>query len=101
VSTSVEEGKQKMTVNGREYLLELPLAADIALINAWKGDERGNLVYRLSARNFNPLMATAAALVIAEVEEIVPVGALDPDAIHTPGIFVHKLVRSGRQPHGR
>ena len=96
VSTPVEEGKQKMTIDGREYLLELPLRADIALIKAWKADERGNLIYRLSARNFNPLMAMAAKLVIAEVEEIVPVGALDPDSIHTPGVFVHKLVRTGR-----
>ena len=101
VSTPVEEGKRKMTVNGREYLLELPLRADIALINAWKGDERGNLIYRLSARNFNPLMAMAATLVIAEVGEIVPAGALDPDAVHPPGVFVHKLVRTGRQTHGR
>lgn len=96
VATPVEEGKQKMTIEGREYLLELPLRADIALIKAWKGDERGNLIFRLSARNFNPLMAMAAKLVIAEVEEIVPVGALDPDTIHTPGVFVHKLVRTGR-----
>jgi acetate CoA/acetoacetate CoA-transferase alpha subunit len=74
-------------------LLELPLYADVALIKAHKADEMGNLVYHLSARNFNPLMAMAAKLVIAEVEEIVPVGSLDPDSIHTPSVFVHKLVK--------
>jgi acetate CoA/acetoacetate CoA-transferase alpha subunit len=95
VGTPVEEGKRKMTIDGRAYLLELPLRADVALIKAWKGDGRGNLIFRLAARNFNPLMATAASLVIAEVEEIVPVGALDPDSIHTPGLFIHKLVRTG------
>ncbi len=93
VGTPVEEGKRKISVNGRDYLLELPLYADVALIKAHKADAAGNLVYRLSARNFNPLMAMAAKLVIAEVEEIVPVGDLDPDSVHTPGVFVHKLVR--------
>lgn len=94
VGTPVEEGKQKMTVNGKAYLLEMPLKADVALIKAHKADEAGNLVYRLSARNFNPLMAMAAKLVIAEVEEIVPVGSIDPDQVHTPAIFVNKLVRA-------
>lgn len=94
VGTPVEEGKQKITLDGKTYLLELPIKADIALLKAWKADEAGNLIYRLSTRNFNPMMATAAALVIAEVEEIVPVGQLDPDQIHTPAIFVDKLVRA-------
>ncbi|MDR2050822.1 MAG: 3-oxoacid CoA-transferase subunit A [Deltaproteobacteria bacterium] len=94
VGTPVEEGKRKINIDGRDYLLELPLRADVALIRAWKADEAGNLVYRLAARNFNPLMATAAALVIAEAEEIVPVGALDPDQIHTPAIFVNHLVQA-------
>jgi acetate CoA/acetoacetate CoA-transferase alpha subunit len=93
VGTPVEEGKRKLAVNGREYLLELPLRADVALVKAWRADERGNLVYRLSARNFNPLMVMAADLVLAEIEEIVPVGALHPDQIHTPFVFVDRLVR--------
>ena len=93
VGTIVEEGKQKLTVNGREYLLELPLRADIALIHAWKADKSGNLVYRLSARNFNPLMATAADLVIVAAEEIVEVGELDPDAVITPGCLVDMIVK--------
>ena len=94
VGTPVEEGKQKITIDGVTYLLELPLKADVALLKAWKADEAGNLIYRRSTRNFNPLMATAAKLVIAEVEEIVPVGELDPDQIHTPAIFVDMLVRA-------
>lgn len=94
VGTPVEEDKQTIVIDGKTYLLELPLKADVALLKAWKADEAGNLIYRLSARNFNPLMATAAKLVIAEVEEIVPVGSLDPDQIHTPAIFVDKLVRA-------
>lgn len=94
VGTPVEEGKQKMVINGKTYLLELPLSADIAMIKAWKADESGNLVFRRSARNFNPLMAMAARLVIAEVEEIVPTGAIDPDQVHTPAIFVTHLARS-------
>lgn len=95
LGTVVAEGKQVLTVNGRDYLLELPLRADVALIKAWKADESGNLVYRRSAQNFNPLMALAADLVIAEVEEIVPVGALDPDEVDTPGLLVDILVQGG------
>lgn len=94
VGTPVEEGKEVITVGGKKYLLELPLKADVALLKAWKADEAGNLVFRRSARNFNPLMATAAKLVIAEVEEIVPVGGIDPDQVHTPAIFVDYLVRA-------
>jgi 3-oxoacid CoA-transferase, A subunit len=93
VGTVVEEGKEVITVNGKAYLLELPLFADIALLRAWKADESGNLVFRRSARNFNPLMAMAAKLVIAEVEEIVPVGAIDPDQVHTPSLLVDYLVQ--------
>lgn len=76
----------------RDYVLETGLYADLALVKAWKADEFGNLVYRKTARNFNPMMATAAAFVIAEVEEVVPVGALDPDHIHTPGNYINRIV---------
>ncbi len=93
VGTDVQKGKQTLTVDGREYLLELPLRARVALVKAQKGDKAGNLVYSKSARNFNPLMATAAEIVIAEVEEIVEIGAIDPDQVHTPGIFIDYLVQ--------
>lgn len=99
VGTVVAEGKQELQVNGKTYLLEEPLPADVALIKAWKADRKGNLVYRKSARNFNPLMAMAAKTVIAEVEEIVEVGEIDPDQVMTPGIFVDFLVR-GEQVDG-
>jgi acetate CoA/acetoacetate CoA-transferase alpha subunit len=95
VGTIVEAGKQKVSINGREYLLELPMHADFALIRAHKADEKGNLVYRRSGRNFNPLMAMAAKVVVAEVDEIVPVGEIDPDDVVTPGLFVTYLVKSG------
>lgn len=91
VGTLVEEGKEKRTFDGREYLLERALKADFALVKAWKGDATGNLVYRKTARNFNPMMATAAKITIAEVEQIVPAGSLDGDHIHTPGIFVKRI----------
>ncbi|MBX3376961.1 MAG: CoA transferase subunit A [Phycisphaeraceae bacterium] len=78
----------------REYVLETGLYGDLALVKAWKADEFGNLVYRKTARNFNPMMATAAAFVIAEVEEIVPVGAIDPDAVHTPGNYIDRIVKT-------
>ena len=94
VGTPVEEGKQKMTFNGKTYLLEMPLLADVAILQADKADEAGNLIYRGSTRNFNPLMASAAKLVIAEVKEIVPIGSIDPDQVHTPAIFVDYLVRA-------
>ena len=94
LGTEVQEGKQVIPVAGRPYLLELPLRADIAFIKAAKADRAGNLVYAGTARNFNPLMATAADLVIAEVEVIVAMGELDPDQVHTPSIFVDFLVRS-------
>ena len=92
IGTIIEEGKQKLVVNGHEYLLELPVRANVALLKAHKADKAGNLVYRRSARNFNPLMAMAADIVIAEVEHIVEVGEIDPDEVMTPGIFVDYLV---------
>jgi acetate CoA/acetoacetate CoA-transferase alpha subunit len=94
VGTIVEEGKQRITVNGRDYLLELPLRADIALLKAWKADKSGNLVFRIAARNFNPLMAMAADLVIVEAETIVEVGALNPDEVITPGTLVDMIVKA-------
>ena len=96
VGTVVAEGKQEMTINGRTYLLEMPLRADVAFIKAAKADEAGNLIYCNSARNFNPLMAMAADVVIVEAEEIVPVGSIDPEQVMTPGIFVDYLVQGGR-----
>jgi 3-oxoacid CoA-transferase len=93
VGTVVEEGKEKRIFNGREYLLETALRADFAFIRARKADVHGNLVYRRTARNFNPPFATAANVTIAEVDEIVEPGALDPEAVATPGIFIHRLVR--------
>src|SRR6266850_8098321 len=86
--TMVAEGKETRVIDGRHYILELPLHADFAFVKAFKGDSRGNLVYRKTARNFNPVMATAANVTLAEVEHLVEPGAIDPDAIHTPGIFV-------------
>ena len=87
------EGKEHIEVDGRTYLLEKPLSADFALIKAWKADRKGNLIYRKSTRNFNPLMAMAAECVIAEVEEIVEVGEIDPDHVVTPGIFIDFLTK--------
>ena len=93
VGTIVEEGKEKRVFDGKEYILERTLRADFAFIQAYKADRLGNLVYRMAARNFNPVMATAADVTIAEVEEIVEVGELDPEAITTPGIFVDRVVK--------
>ena len=93
VGTPVEAGKQKLTVEGKEYLLELPIKADVALIKAYKADKAGNLVFRKAARNFNPLMATAAQIVIVEAQNIVETGEIDPDEVMTPGIFVNYLVQ--------
>ena len=90
--TIVAEGKETRIIKGQEHIFEEPIRANYALIKAWKGDERGNLIYRMSARNFNPVMATAAEVTIAEVEEIVPVGELAPENVHTPGIFVRRVV---------
>jgi len=93
VGTLVAEGKEVREFYGREYLMEEALTADFALIKAWKGDRLGNLVYRKTARNFNPVMATAARCTIAEVEEVVEPGALDPDLIVTPGVYVSRVVK--------
>jgi 3-oxoacid CoA-transferase subunit A len=91
VGTEVAFGKETRTFNGKEYLLEMAFEAEFALVKAWKGDTDGNLVYRETARNFNPLMAMAGKITIAEVEELVPAGELDPDHVHTPGIYVHRI----------
>lgn len=95
VGTVVEEGKEKITVDGREYLLEKPLRAEVALLKAYKADQAGNLIYHRSARNFNPLMALAADLVIVQVEQIVEIGEIDPDEVMTPGILVDKIYVQG------
>ena len=92
VGTVVEEGKRKLSVQGRDYLLEVPLRADVAIIKAKKADTAGNLVYERAARNFNPVIALAADLVIAEVDEIVAVGEIDPDHVMTPGALIDKIV---------
>lgn len=92
IGTVVADGKQVLTIDGKDYLLETPLRAHVALIKATKGDHSGNLVYRGTTKNFNPLMATAADLVIAEVDELVETGGIDPDSVMTPGIFVDYLV---------
>lgn len=86
------EGKDSKVINGRGYVLEYPIHADFALIKAFKGDRWGNLVYRKSARNFGPIMATAAKCTIAQVNEIVPLGAIDPEHVITPGIFIQHVV---------
>ena len=94
--TLVAEGKEWKTVDGETYVLEKGLVADVSLIKAWKGDTEGNLIYRKTARNFNPNMATAARVTVAEVEELVPTGSLDPDHVHTPGIFVQRIIQGAR-----
>ena len=91
VGTMVGEGKEVREFDGRQYLLELALRADFAFVKAWKGDKWGNLIYRKTARNFNPMMATAAKITIAEVEELVEVGTLDPDTVHTPSVYVKRI----------
>jgi 3-oxoacid CoA-transferase subunit A len=92
IGTQVAEGKETRAFGGREYLLEHAIRGDFALVKAWKGDALGNLVYRKAARNFNPLAAMSGAVTIAEVEELVDIGELDPDQIHTPGIFVQRIL---------
>jgi 3-oxoacid CoA-transferase subunit A len=91
VGTIVAEGKEVREFDGRAYVMERGLKADFALVKAWKGDTWGNLVYRKTARNFNPMMATAARVTIAEVEHLVPVGEIEPDAVHTPGVYVKRI----------
>lgn len=89
--TEVAKGKEVRWFNGKPYLMEMGLTADFAIVKAWKGDTHGNLIYKGTARNFNPMMATAGKITIAEVEELVPAGELDPAQIHTPGIFVQRI----------
>ena len=91
VGTEVTNGKEVRNFNGKDYLMEYAFDADFAIVKAWKGDTQGNLIYKETARNFNPMMAMAGKITIAEVEELVPAGALDPDHIHTPGIYVHRI----------
>jgi 3-oxoacid CoA-transferase subunit A len=93
VGTLVAEGKEVREFDGEPYVMERGLTADLAIVKAWKGDAEGNLIYRKTARNFNPMMATAGRVTIAEVEELVEVGALDKDAVHTPGIYVDRLFK--------
>ena len=95
VGTLIAEGKEVKEFDGEKYLMERGLFGDLAIVHAWKGDTAGNLVYRKTARNFNPMMATAAKVTVAEVEHLVPAGEIDPDHIHTPGIFVKRIVDVG------
>lgn len=91
--TVIADGKETRQFDGEWYVMETALHADLSIVKAWRADEQGNLIYRRTARNFNPMMATAGKVTIAEVEEIVPTGSLDPDQIHTPSIYVHRLVQ--------
>ena len=91
VGTEVAKGKEIRNFNGKDYLMEYAFEADFAIVKAWKGDSQGNLVYKETARNFNPLVAMTGKITIAEVEELVPAGELDPNCIHTPGIYVHRI----------
>ena len=93
VGTEVADGKESRVFNGKEYLLEYAFDADFAIVKAWKGDTQGNLIFKDTARNFNPLMAMAGKITIAEVEELVEAGELDPNQIHTPGIYVHRIFK--------
>ena len=97
--TLVAEGKETRTIDGETYILEKGLVADVSLVKAWKGDTEGNLIYRKTARNFNPNMATAAQITVAEVEELVAPGTLDGDSIHTPGIFVQRIIQGTKYSH--
>ncbi|MEN9332834.1 MAG: hypothetical protein RLY35_14 [Bacteroidota bacterium] len=96
VGTEVAEGKEMRVFNGKKYLMEYAFDADFAIVKAWKGDTMGNLIFRSTARNFNPMMAMAGKITIAEVEELVPAGELDPDHIHTPGIYVQRIFEGER-----
>ena len=93
VGTVIAEGKEHKNFDGKNYILERAIVADLSIVKAWKADPSGNLVFRKTARNFNPPAATCGKICVAEVEEIVPLGALDPDAIHLPGIYVHRIVQ--------
>lgn len=96
VGTEVALGKEVRNFNGKDYLMELAFDADFAIVKAWKGDTMGNLIFRATSRNLNPLMAMAGKITIAEVEELVPAGELDPNEIHTPGIYVHRIFQGER-----
>lgn len=93
VGTEVAVGKETRVFNGKEYLLEYAFEADFSIVKAWKGDTMGNLIYKSTARNFNPAMAIGGKITIAEVEELVPAGELDPNQIHTPGIYIHRIFK--------
>ena len=97
VGTVIAEGKDHKDFNGQTYILETGIVADLAIVKAWKADPSGNLVFRKTARNFNPPAATSGKICVAEVEEIVPLGALDPDGIHLPGIYVHRIVQGAHE----
>lgn len=93
VGTLVADGKEVRAFDGRDYVMETGLVADLSIVKAWKADERGNLIFRKTARNFNPMMATAGKVCVVEVEEIVPTGSLEADAIHTPGIYIDRIIQ--------
>src|SRR6185369_16150173 len=95
--TPLAEGRETRIFDGKEYLLETGLTADFSLVKGWKGDGLGNLVYRRTARNFNPMMATAGRVTIAEVEELAEIGEIDPDQVHTPSIYVQRIIRCEKQ----
>lgn len=97
VGTVIAEGKEHKDFKGETYIMEEGIFADLAIVKAWKGDEQGNLIYRKTARNFNPPAATCGKICIAEVEEIVPTGSLDPDLIHTPGIYVSRIIQGSHE----
>ena len=97
VGTAIAEGKEEREFDGKRYILERGIVADLSVVKAWKADETGNLVFRKTARNFNPPAASCGKVCVAEVEEIVPVGSLDPDMIHVPGIYVHRLIQGAHE----
>ena len=94
--TKLAEGKETKVFNGKEYVLEEGLRSDLSIVKAWKGDKSGNLIYRKTSRNFNPMIATCGSVTVAEVEELVEVGELDPDQIHTPGIYVQRIIKGAQ-----
>jgi 3-oxoacid CoA-transferase subunit A len=96
VGTAIAEGKEHRVFDGKTYILEQGIRADVSLVKAWKGDTSGNLIYRMTARNFNPMAAACGRITVVEVEHLVPVGELDPDQVHTPGIYVQRIVHN---PH--
>ncbi|MEM9810763.1 MAG: CoA transferase subunit A [Pseudomonadota bacterium] len=97
VGTKIAESKEERAFGGERYIMETGLTADLSIIRAWKGDKEGNLVFRKTARNFNPMMATAGKICVAEVEELVEVGDLDPDHIHTPGIYIDRIIQADQE----